>query len=161
MQAARSANIGPAATELLSTTAQGDWRVPGIANLHSHAFQRAMAGLAERQTHPEDSFWTWRETMYRFAARMDPDSTYAVATQLYVEMLEAGYTSVCEFHYLHHAPDGRPYDDPAAMSHALIAAAVGTLAGPARASEQPEQCQHEQRRDQEQFHTGVRRAATR
>ena len=101
-------------------------QVPGIANLHSHAFQRAMAGLAERQTHPQDSFWTWRETMYRFAARMDPDSTHAVATQLYVEMLEAGYTSVCEFHYLHHAPDGRPYDDPAAMSHALIAAARDT-----------------------------------
>lgn len=126
MQAALSANSGPAATELLSTTAQGDWRIPGIANLHSHAFQRAMAGLAERQTHPEDSFWTWRETMYRFAARMDPDSTYAVAMQLYVEMLEAGYTSVCEFHYLHHAPDGRPYDDPAAMSRALIAAARDT-----------------------------------
>ena len=126
MQAALSANNGPAAAERLSITAQGDWRIPGIANLHSHAFQRAMAGLAERQTHPEDSFWTWRETMYRFAARMDPDSTYAVATQLYVEMLEAGYTSVCEFHYLHHAPDGRPYDDPAAMSRALIAAARDT-----------------------------------
>ena len=126
MQAALSADIGPAATELLSTTAQGDWRIPGIANLHSHAFQRAMAGLAERQTHPEDSFWTWREIMYRFAARMDPDSTYAVATQLYVEMLEAGYTGVCEFHYLHHTPDGSPYNDPAAMSRALIAAARDT-----------------------------------
>lgn len=102
------------------------WSLPGIANLHSHAFQRAMAGLAERQTHPEDSFWTWRETMYRFAARMTPESTYAVATQLYVEMLEAGYTSVCEFHYLHHAPDGLPYADPAAMSRALIAAARDT-----------------------------------
>ncbi|MGH8025571.1 MAG: formimidoylglutamate deiminase [Pseudoxanthomonas sp.] len=111
---------------LLSQTAQGHWRVPGIPNLHSHAFQRAMAGLAERQTHPEDSFWTWRETMYRFAARMDPDSTYAVATQLYAEMLEAGYTTVCEFHYLHHAPDGKPYADPAAMSRALIAAARDT-----------------------------------
>ena len=102
------------------------YALPGIANLHSHAFQRAMAGLAERQTHPEDSFWTWRETMYRFAARMNPDSLYAVARQLYVEMLEAGYTSVCEFHYLHHAPDGRPYADPAAMSLALIAAARDT-----------------------------------
>ncbi|SDR21642.1 formimidoylglutamate deiminase [Pseudoxanthomonas sp. CF125] len=111
---------------LLSQTPQGRWRVPGIANLHSHAFQRAMAGLAERQTHPEDSFWTWRETMYRFAARMDPDSTYAVAAQLYAEMLEAGYTTVCEFHYLHHAPDGKPYADPAAMSRALIAAARDT-----------------------------------
>jgi formimidoylglutamate deiminase len=106
--------------------AEGGWRVPGIANLHSHAFQRAMAGLAERQTHPEDSFWTWREIMYRFAARMDPDSTYAVATQLYAEMLEAGYTTVCEFHYVHHRPDGMPYADPAAMSKALIAAARDT-----------------------------------
>jgi len=99
------------------------WRVPGIANLHSHAFQRAMAGLAERQTHPEDSFWTWRETMYRFAARFDPDTLHAVAAQLYVEMLEAGYTTVCEFHYLHHAPDGCAYADSAAMSRALVAAA--------------------------------------
>jgi formimidoylglutamate deiminase len=102
------------------------WIVPGIANLHSHAFQRAMAGMAERQTNPSDSFWTWRETMYRFAARFDPDSLHAVASQLYVEMLEAGYTTVCEFHYLHHAPDGRPYADPAAMSRALVAAARDT-----------------------------------
>ena len=102
------------------------WRTPGIANLHSHAFQRAMAGLAERQTHPEDSFWTWRETMYRFAARFDPDTLHAVASQLYLEMLEAGYTTVCEFHYLHHAPDGRPYAAPTAMSDALIAAARET-----------------------------------
>lgn len=104
-------------------TGSASWIVPGIANLHSHAFQRAMAGLAERQTHPEDSFWTWRETMYRFAARFDPDTLQAVAAQLYVEMLEAGYTSVCEFHYLHHAPDGRPYAEPAAMSLALVEAA--------------------------------------
>src|SRR3546814_1838791 len=75
--------------------------------------------MARRQTNPEDSFWTWRETMYRFAARFDPDTLHAVAAQLYVEMLEAGYTSVCEFHYLHHAPDGLPYADPAAMSQAL------------------------------------------
>ncbi len=107
--------------------AHSGWTLPGIANLHSHAFQRAMAGMAERQTHPEDSFWTWRETMYRMAARFDPDTLQAVAAQLYAEMLEAGYTTVCEFHYLHHAPDGRPYyDDPAAMSRALIAAARDT-----------------------------------
>ncbi len=104
----------------------GRWQLPGIANLHSHAFQRAMAGLAERMTHPSDSFWTWRETMYRMAARFDPDRLHAVAAQLYAEMLEAGYTTVCEFHYLHHAPDGRPYADPAAMSRALIAAARET-----------------------------------
>ena len=100
--------------------------LPGIPNLHSHAFQRAMAGLAERQTDPKDSFWTWRETMYRMAARFDPDTLHAVAAQLYAEMLEAGYTRVCEFHYLHHAPDGRPYADPAAMSRALLRAARET-----------------------------------
>lgn len=104
----------------------GHWRVPGLPNLHSHAFQRAMAGLAERQSHPEDSFWTWRELMYRFAGRLDPDTQYAVAAQLYAEMLEAGFTTVCEFHYLHHQPDGRPYADPSAMSQALIAAARDT-----------------------------------
>ena len=98
----------------------------GVPNLHSHAFQRAMAGLAERQTDPGDSFWTWRETMYRMAGRFDPDTLHAVASQLYAEMLEAGYTTVCEFHYLHHAPDGRPYDDPAAMSRALLRAARDT-----------------------------------
>ncbi|MFD0325647.1 amidohydrolase family protein [Lysobacter gummosus] len=85
-----------------------------------------MAGMAERQTNPADSFWTWRETMYRFAERFTPEALHAVATQLYVEMLEAGYTSVCEFHYLHHAPDGRAYADPAEMSRALIAAARDT-----------------------------------
>jgi len=100
--------------------------VPGIANLHSHAFQRAMAGMAERQSRDEDSFWSWREAMYHFAQRLDPDAMRAVAAQLYAEMLEAGYTTVCEFHYLHHGPDGTPYDDPAAMSRALIAAAHDT-----------------------------------
>ena len=100
--------------------------LPAIANLHSHAFQRAMAGMAERQSDPRDSFWTWRETMYRMAGRFDPERLHAVASQLYVEMLEAGYGSVCEFHYLHHAPDGTPYDDPAAMSRALIQAARDT-----------------------------------
>ena len=107
-------------------TLDGPWVLPGIPNLHSHAFQRVMAGLAERQTHAQDSFWTWRETMYRIAARFDPDTLHAVASQLYVEMLEAGYTAVCEFHYLHHAPDGRPYADPAAMSRALVDAARAT-----------------------------------
>ena len=99
------------------------WRLTGLPNLHSHAFQRAMAGLAERQSHAQDSFWTWRELMYRFAGRITPDALHAIATQLYVEMLEAGYTSVCEFHYLHHQPDGRAYEAPAEMSQALIAAA--------------------------------------
>ncbi len=106
-----------------SAEAVGRFVIPGMPNLHSHAFQRAMAGLAERQTHADDSFWTWRETMYAFAGRIDPDSMRAIAAQVYVEMLRAGYTHVCEFHYLHHQPDGRPYADPAAMSLALIEAA--------------------------------------
>ena len=99
------------------------WVVPGIANLHSHAFQRAMAGLTERQQSDADSFWTWREWMYRFAATLSPDDVHAIARQLYIEMLEAGFTSVCEFHYLHHDVDGRPYARPAAMAEAILAAA--------------------------------------
>lgn len=101
----------------------GRYVLPGMPNLHSHAFQRAMAGLAERQMNSEDSFWTWRETMYAFAGRIGPDDLRAIAAQLYVEMLKAGYTQVCEFHYLHHQPDGKPYADPAAMSLAIIEAA--------------------------------------
>jgi formimidoylglutamate deiminase len=100
--------------------------LPGIPNLHSHAFQRAMAGLTERQTNPNDSFWTWRELMYRFAAKLTPDSMKAIASQAYVEMLEAGYTTVCEFHYVHHQPNGKPYLDAAAMSKAIVEAARET-----------------------------------
>jgi len=97
--------------------------LPGLPNLHSHAFQRAMAGLAERSGPGPDSFWTWRETMYRFAGRLTPADIEAVAAQLYAEMLQAGYTAVAEFHYLHHQPDGRPYDDAAELSWRVIAAA--------------------------------------
>ncbi|HET8941979.1 MAG TPA: formimidoylglutamate deiminase [Rudaea sp.] len=97
--------------------------LPGMPNLHSHAFQRAMAGLAERQAGGEENFWSWREAMYAFAGSIRPDDLRAIATQLYVEMLKSGYTHVCEFHYLHHQPDGKPYADPAAMSLALIEAA--------------------------------------
>ena len=100
--------------------------LPGLPNIHSHAFQRAMAGLAERQAAREDSFWTWRELMYRFAGRITPESQHQIAAQLFTEMLQAGYTSVCEFHYLHHQADGRAYDEPAAMSQAIIAAARAT-----------------------------------
>ena len=103
----------------------GRFVLPGMPNLHSHAFQRAMAGLAERRgsSSSQDSFWTWRETMYAFASTIGPDDLRAIAAQLYVEMLKAGYTHVCEFHYLHHAPDGKPYADPAAMSLAIVEAA--------------------------------------
>ncbi|KRA35220.1 N-formimino-L-glutamate deiminase [Rhodanobacter sp. Root627] len=103
--------------------ALGDWVLPGMPNLHSHAFQRAMAGLAERRGSADDSFWSWRETMYTCAVAIGPDALQAIAAQLYVEMLKAGYTQVCEFHYLHHQPDGTPYAQPEIMSLALIEAA--------------------------------------
>lgn len=84
--------------------------LPGMANLHSHAFQRAMAGLAEvRGNGAEDDFWTWRELMYRFVSRITPTQAHAIARYLYIELLKHGYTAVAEFHYVHHAPDGRPY----------------------------------------------------
>lgn len=101
----------------------GRWVLPGLPNLHSHAFQRAMAGLAERQGDPQDSFWTWRELMYAFAQQITPAQLQAIAAQLYLEMLEAGYSQVCEFHYLHHAPGGVRYADPTEMSRVLLAAA--------------------------------------
>jgi len=103
--------------------------LPGMANLHSHAFQRGMAGLAERAGTGEDSFWTWREVMYRFLDRLSPDDVEAIASQLYVEMLEAGFTAVGEFHYLQHAPDGRPYADPGEMAERIVAAAGETGIG--------------------------------
>ncbi len=102
----------------------GRFVVPGIPNAHSHAFQFAMAGLAERAGPAGDDFWSWRETMYRFAGRLDPETLHAIAAMAYAEMLCHGYTSVCEFHYLHHAPDGSRYAPPSAMADALIAAAT-------------------------------------
>lgn len=118
-----SANAGPGAA------VDARFALPGMPNLHSHAFQRAMAGLAERRGPGDDSFWTWRETMYAFASRIGPDELRAIAAQLYVEMLKAGYTHVCEFHYLHNAPDGKPYADPTAMSKAIVEAARETGIG--------------------------------
>ncbi len=97
--------------------------IPGMPNLHSHAFQRAFAGLTEYRGQAEDSFWSWRNLMYRFAQRITPEALEAIATWLYIEMLEAGYTSVCEFHYVHHDTDGRPYADDATLSLALLRAA--------------------------------------
>lgn len=103
------------------------YAIPGMPNLHSHAFQRALAGLAEYGIPGgdpgSDSFWTWREAMYRFVARVTPDDLEAIATQLYLEMLKAGYTSVAEFHYLHHAPDGSAYSNVAEMSNRIVEAA--------------------------------------
>jgi len=100
--------------------------LPGLGNLHSHAFQRGMAGLAERRGAGDDSFWTWREVMYRFLERMGPDDLVAIAALAYVEMLETGFTRVGEFHYLHHDPAGRAYANPAAMSLAIAEAAAQT-----------------------------------
>ena len=97
--------------------------IPGIASLHSHAFQRGMAGLAETRGDTADTFWTWRETMYRFALEMTPEDTEAVATLLYIEMLEQGFTRVGEFHYLHHDHDGTPYANPAEMATRIVRAA--------------------------------------
>jgi formiminoglutamate deiminase len=98
--------------------------VPGLPNLHSHAFQRAMAGLTERRGSESDSFWTWREQMYRFVERLTPDDLEAIAAHAYMEMLEAGFTWVAEFHYLHHQADGRPYDNVAEMSERIVSAAA-------------------------------------
>jgi formimidoylglutamate deiminase len=100
--------------------------VPGMANVHSHAHQRAMAGLAEVSGKSTDSFWTWRETMYGFALAMQPAELEAVAAQLYMEALMAGFTSIGEFQYLHHAPDGSRYAQPAEMSLRCLWAAATT-----------------------------------
>ncbi len=96
--------------------------LPGLPNLHCHAFQRAMAGLTERRGPAADSFWTWREVMYRFVARLTPDDVEAIAAFAYMEMLEAGFTTVGEFHYLHHDVDGRPYADIGEMAARIAAA---------------------------------------
>ncbi len=103
--------------------------VPGLANLHGHAFQRGMAGLAETAGPAEDGFRTWRRAMYRFLERLTPDHVAAIAAQLYGEMLEAGFTAVGEFHYLHHRPDGSPYADRGAMAAAIAEAAAETGIG--------------------------------
>ncbi len=100
--------------------------IPGMANVHSHAFQRAMAGLAERMGSSEDSFWTWREVMYSFLKQLGPDQVRAIASQLYCEMLKNGYTAVAEFHYLHNAPDGKPYANRVEMAQQYLLAAQQT-----------------------------------
>jgi formiminoglutamate deiminase len=113
--------------------AAGDERhaiaLPGLASLHSHAFQRGMAGFAEQRGESADTFWTWRETMYRFALAMTPDDVAAVATLLYVEMLEQGFTRVGEFHYLHHDRDGSHYADVAEMAARIAQAAEASSIG--------------------------------
>jgi formimidoylglutamate deiminase len=97
--------------------------LPGLVNAHSHAFQRAFAGQGERREGAHDDFWSWRDRMYGVALRITPEEMHATATALYRELLAGGYTHVCEFHYLHHAPDGRPYPQPWTMARALAQAA--------------------------------------
>ncbi|MCX7931961.1 MAG: formimidoylglutamate deiminase, partial [Rhodovarius sp.] len=98
--------------------------VPGMPNLHSHAFQRAMAGRAERRGPGTDTFWTWREAMYALVARITPATQRAIAAMVQAECLERGYTHLCEFHYLHRRPDGSPWPEADAMAEGHIAAAL-------------------------------------
>ena len=104
--------------------------LPAPTNLHSHAFQRAMAGLTERRgPDPRDSFWTWRQLMFRFLDQLTPDDVQAIAAFVQMQMLEAGYGAVAEFHYLHHAPGGQPYANLPEMSERIVAAASQTGIG--------------------------------
>jgi len=126
------AAVAAAAAPRAAHRAQGPV-IPGMPNLHSHAFQRAMAGLTEQAGREAaavgDSFWTWRSLMYDFVGRLTPAQVEAIAGQLYVEMLKSGYTAVAEFHYLHHDPAGEPYADLAEMSERIVAAAQRTGIG--------------------------------
>lgn len=106
-----------------------DTLLPALANLHSHSFQRAMAGMTEYRMAGRDSFWTWRELMYRFTAHLTPEQVEAIAALVFLEMQEAGYASVGEFHYLHHQKDGSPYDNLSEHSDRIMAAASQTGIG--------------------------------
>lgn len=103
--------------------------LPGLCNVHSHGFQRGMAGLSERRSRPDDNFWSWREIMYRFLDRLTPEDVAAITAQAYAEMLETGFTRVGEFHYLHHDPAGGRYADPAEMAGAIARASAATGIG--------------------------------
>ena len=120
----RIASVGPA---------RGGMRVgcllPAPVNLHSHSFQRAMAGLTEYRTAGQDSFWTWRSLMYRFLEHLSPQDVGAIAAQVMVEMAEAGYGAITEFHYLHHGLGGEVYADRAEMAGQICAAAQDTGLG--------------------------------
>jgi|AntDeeMinimDraft_5_1070356.scaffolds.fasta_scaffold00251_11 formimidoylglutamate deiminase len=103
--------------------------IPGMVNVHSHAFQRLIAGFTDIAERPDDSFWTWREAMYRAVRALDADRFEAACRHVYVEMLRAGYTTVGEFHYVHHQPDGTPYDQPAELAERVLASADETGIG--------------------------------
>jgi formimidoylglutamate deiminase len=132
--------------------------LPGLVNAHSHAFQRAFVGLAERRDSAHDDFWSWRDRMYGVALKLTPEMMRSIAAHLYGELLLGGYTQVCEFHYLQHAQDGTAYADPAAMSHALVdaaaAAGIGLTLLPVL-YERAGFAQEQLRDDQRRFATGV------
>lgn len=100
--------------------------IPGMPNIHSHAFQRSMAGLAERGVGHKDNFWGWRDTMYRFLRTLEPEDMEVLAAQTYIDMLKGGYTTVGEFHYVHHQQDGTPYNERSVVSQSIIRAALDT-----------------------------------
>jgi formimidoylglutamate deiminase len=129
-EAGRIASITPArGDETVDETIDG-LVLPGMPNVHGHAFQRALAGFVEDgDPGAHDSFWTWRTRMYRLALQLAPEDVEAIAAQLYVEALEAGYTSMGEFHYVHHDPEGRPYADRAELAARILAAAAETGVG--------------------------------
>ena len=97
--------------------------IPGMVNCHSHAFQRAFAGFSEQGSEGQDSFWTWRNVMYKFLGQLSAQDAQVIASQLYIEMLKMGYTRVAEFHYLHHDINGENYANLSAMAQAIFAAA--------------------------------------
>src|SRR5712691_4664683 len=103
-------------------TLPGKALLPGFVNVHSHVFQRALRGHTHRPLSQKDTFWTWRNAMYAQAQQLNPDNLYALALRTYREMLAAGYTTVGEFHYVHHQPNGQPYAEPNAMSEAVLQA---------------------------------------
>ncbi|HEX6711127.1 MAG TPA: formimidoylglutamate deiminase [Rubrobacter sp.] len=125
IEAGRIVEVGPASD---GERIPGRALAPGFANDHSHAFQRGLRGTVERiePSHPKDDFWTWRERMYALAGELTPESMRVVSRRCYEEMLSAGYTSVTEFHYVHHSPDGTPYEDPNSLAKAVTLAAEDT-----------------------------------
>ncbi len=130
MEGMRIASVEVGATpDARDLRLSGQALLPAMPNLHSHTFQRAMAGMTERRGAGDDSFWTWRELMYRFLDVLTPEDIEAVAAQVYLEMLEAGYGSAAEFHYVHHQPGGAAYANLAELSHRIAAAATATGIG--------------------------------
>ena len=123
IEIADSGDITAVTTDFDAADVVSGCLLPGVANLHSHAHQRAMAGFAERAGQTSDSFWTWRDVMYQHLQRIEPEHLHAIAAQAYIEMLKAGYTRVAEFQYLHHQADGSRYDNIAEMSLQTLAAA--------------------------------------